>query len=231
MILDNLFPAILGKWPAWEQRRICIQLDNTPPHPKPGKLGKRIAERLAEYSAVGWDINFVTKPANSPGLNTLDLAFFRAIQSLQYQKPAKNLDEMIKIVHEAPLGICKNVWTAAQLVMNQVLLCNGGNDYKLPHVGNLKISAAANGRDIPMRLPCRALIAGDHLNVDAITAAITAKDQGTPARLFLIVVSFHRCPLSQLIPPSINRACRYRPSIVRAAAIHPSIVRAAAVHQ
>jgi hypothetical protein len=140
---------------------------------------------------------------------------------------------MIKIVHEAPLGICKNVWTAAQLVMNQVLLCNGGNDYKLPHVGNLKISAAAIGRDIPMRLPCRALIAGDHLhlNVDAITAAITAKDQGTPARLFLIVVSFHRCPLSQLIPPSINRACRYRPSIVRAAAIHPSIVRAAAVHQ
>jgi hypothetical protein len=91
-------------------------------------LGKRIAERLAEYSAVGWDINFVTKPANSPGLNTLDLAFFRAIQSLQYQKPAKNLDEMIKIVHEAPLGICKNVWTAAQLVMNQVLLCNGGNN-------------------------------------------------------------------------------------------------------
>ena len=29
MILDNLFPAILGKWPAWEQRRVRIQLDNT----------------------------------------------------------------------------------------------------------------------------------------------------------------------------------------------------------
>ncbi len=144
MIIDNLFPAILGSWPAWEQRRICIQLDN----PKP-------------YSAVGWDIDLAMQPANLPDLNTLDLAFFQAIQSLQYQKPAKNLDKMIPMVHDAhtelPLNICKNVWTTAQLVMNQVLLCNGGSDYKLPHIGKLKI-AAANGRDIPMRLPCRAAI-------------------------------------------------------------------------
>jgi len=80
-------------------------------------------------------------------LNTPDLAFFRAIQSLQYQKPAKNLDKRIEIINEAytdlPLDVCKNVWATAQLVMNQVLLCNGGNDYKIPHVGKLKISAAA----------------------------------------------------------------------------------------
>ena len=176
----------------------------------------------------------MTQPANSPDLNTLDLAFFRAIQSLQYQKPAKNLDEMIEIVHEAyadlPLGICKNVWTAARLVMNQVLLCNGGTDYKLPHVGKLKISAAANSRDIPMWLPCRALIAGDHLNAVAITAAIVANNQCTPARLFLIVVSFRRVTANTAIhqscvpPPSIDRACRHRPSIVRAAAVHRSFV-------
>jgi hypothetical protein len=91
---------------------------------------------------------------------------------------------MIEIVHEAyadlPLDVCKNVWTTAQLVMNQVLLCNGGNDYKLPHDGKLKIAAAKNGRDIPMQLPCCALIAGDHLNADAITAAIISSDQGMP---------------------------------------------------
>ncbi len=89
----------------------------TLPHPKPGKLGKRIADRLAEYYAAGWDIDFAMQPANLPDLNTLDLAFFRAIQSLQYQKPAKNLDEMIAIVHKAyvdlPLDVCKNVWTTA----------------------------------------------------------------------------------------------------------------------
>jgi hypothetical protein len=75
-----------------------------------------------------------------------------------------------------------------------------------------------------MRLPCCALITGDHLNVDAITAAIIANDQGTPARLFLIVVTFRRRPLSPLIPPSIDRACRHRPSIVHAATIHQSFV-------
>jgi hypothetical protein len=76
MILDNLFPAILGKWPVWEQRRIRIQLDNAAPHPKPGKLRKRNADCLAEYSADSWDIDFALQPANSPDLNTLDLAFF-----------------------------------------------------------------------------------------------------------------------------------------------------------
>ena len=198
MIIDNLFPAILGSWPAWEQRRICIQLDNAPTHPKP-------------YSAVGWDIDFAMQPANLPDLNTLDLAFFQAIQSLQYQKPAKNLDKMITMVHDAyaelPLDICKNVWTTAQLVMNQVLLCNGGSDYKLPHVGKLKM-AAANGRDIPMRLPCRALIVGDHLNADAITTAIIANDHGTPAHLVLIVcfLSMHLIDCCVFPPPPIFAA-------------------------
>ena len=64
------------------------------------------------------------------------------------------------------------------------LLCNGGNNYKLPHVEKLKI-AAANCRDIPMRLPCHALIAGDYLNADAITAAIVSSEQGTLAVYFL----------------------------------------------
>jgi hypothetical protein len=76
MILDNLFPAILGKWPAWEQRRVRIQLDNALPHPKPGKLGKRVADRLVEYSTAGWYIEISMQPANSPDLNSLDLAFF-----------------------------------------------------------------------------------------------------------------------------------------------------------
>jgi hypothetical protein len=45
--------------------------------------------------------------------------------------------------------VCKNLWTTAQLVMNQVLLCNRGNAYKLPHIGNLKIAAANSSATVP----------------------------------------------------------------------------------
>ena len=59
-----------------------------------------------------------------------------------------------------------------------------------------------------MRLPCRALIAGDHLNVDAITTAIIANDQGTPACLFLIVrfLSMHLIDCCVFSPPPIVAA-------------------------
>ena len=94
-------------------------------------------------NAAGWDIGFFHQPANSPDCNTLDLAFFRAIQSLQYQKCPKNIDELIAHVHEAfdelPLDICCKVWTTAKIVMNQIILRNGNNDYKLQNIGKLKI--------------------------------------------------------------------------------------------
>ena len=197
---------------------------------KAWKFEEKNRYRLAEYSAESWDIGFALQPANLPDLNTLDLGFFRAIQSLQYQKLAKNLDEMIEIVHKVyadlPLDVCKNLWTTAQLVMNQVLLCNGGNDYKLSHIEKLKI-AAANSRDIPMRLPCHALIAGNHLDADAITAAmIVSSEQGAPARLFFIVHFFpciflivvsplpllvtHRRPSRLFLIATPSRRCRHR---------------------
>jgi hypothetical protein len=55
----------------------------------------------------------------------------------------------------------------AQLVMNQVLLINRGNNDKLPNARKLKIPAA-HGRNISMQLPCQALIASNHLDADAI---------------------------------------------------------------
>ena len=90
-----------------------IQLDITPAHPIAGKLGAKIDARLAEMNAGGWDISFVHQPANSPDCNTLDLAFFRTIQSLQYQKFPSNIDELIAHIYESfaehPLDICCKV--------------------------------------------------------------------------------------------------------------------------
>ena len=91
-------------------------------------------------------------------LNTLDLAFFRAIQSLQYQKCGKNIDNLIVHGQEAyvelPFCICRKVWTTAQIVMNEILIQQGNNDndHMLPHVGKLKAEKAVSP-DIPMGLP------------------------------------------------------------------------------
>jgi hypothetical protein len=46
--------------------------------------------------------------------------------------------------------------------MNQILIHNGNNNYKLPHMGKLKIENAI-GSKTSMRLPCRAPIDGGAL--------------------------------------------------------------------
>ena len=83
-----------------------------------------------------------------------------------------NIDKLIAHVHESfaelPLDICCKVWTTAQIVMNQILIHNGNNNYKLPHIRKLKIEKAV-GSKILMRLPCRALIDGGALDYQYIT--------------------------------------------------------------
>jgi hypothetical protein len=205
MYLDNLLPGIILKWPEWWPKKVRVQLDNAPAHPIAGKLGAKIDARLAEMSAGGWDISFIHQPAKSPDCNTLDLAFFRAIQSLQYQKSPTNIDELIAHVHEAfaelPLDICCKVWTTAQIVMNQILIKNGNNNYKLKHIGKLKIEKAVSSK-ISMRLPCRALIDGGALDSQYIT---TFMSNGK----FIVVFTASRC-----------RRCR--PSLSIAPSLLPS---------
>ena len=158
MILTNLLPAIEAKWPQFTRKLVRIQQDNATPHPRPGS-DERINVRLAEMRFRGWDIKFVTQPPNSPDCNTLDLAFFRAIQSIQHQLPSTTIDSLIANVIAAyqalPLDICIKVWTTAQMVMNQIILANGNNNYKLPHAGKDKIVRLI-GHSIPDRLPCMA---------------------------------------------------------------------------
>jgi len=170
--LDDLLPAIIEKWPTWSPKRIRIQQDNATPHPKPG-TSEPLNIRLEEMRNLGWDVAFVCQPPNSPDLNTEDLAFFRGIQSLQFQKNAYTIDQLmvnvLEAFHEFPLETCKKVWTTAQMVMNEILLCGGNNNYKLPHAGKDKIVRLMK-HDIPLRLPCQAMINNGSLNGNAIIA-------------------------------------------------------------
>jgi hypothetical protein len=110
MYLNNLLPGTIIKGPEWWPKKVRIQLYNTPAHPIPGRLGAKIDAPLAEMNAGGWDIGFVCQPANSPDCNTFKLAFFHTIQSLQYQKCAKNINNLITHVQEVfaelPLDVC-----------------------------------------------------------------------------------------------------------------------------
>jgi hypothetical protein len=56
----------------------------------------------AEFSNTvaqpGLDIRLVNQPANSLDLNVLDLGFFSSLQSLNYERISRNLDELIRNV-------------------------------------------------------------------------------------------------------------------------------------
>ena len=179
MILDNLLPAIKEKWPQQCGKKVRIQQDNATPHPPPG-TNAEINALLAEMATSGWDIQFVKQSPNSPDCNTLDLAFFRAIQSIQYQKPSKNMVELMKNVElafkELPLEVCIKVWTTAQMVMNEIIIAGGSNNYKLPHAGKDKIVREL-GQRIPYCLPCNAIISNSPLNGDAIKAAMIGRGE------------------------------------------------------
>lgn len=130
------------------------------------------------------------QPPNSPNCNT----FFRAIQSIQYKKISRKMDELIANAMEAfddlPLDVCKRVWSTTQIVTNSILLVDGSNNYAIPHVGKLKL-ARLLGQDLPLRLPCRALIANKNIHSDAISAFVAAgenrntNDLGETPPLFL----------------------------------------------
>ena len=144
---------------------------------------------------------------NLPDTNILDLAFFCAIQSLQYQKRAENLNNLIANVEEAyaelPLDVCRHVWSTAQIVMNSILLSDGGNQYKLPQIGKMRITRAlGRNKHLPMRLPCQAIIAGADIDEAAITAFVAAEEANSKLSCSRVILSsppFNLCCLNNFV--------------------------------
>ena len=100
----------------------------------------------------------------------------------------KNIDELIANATQAfleyPLDFCKKVWTTAQMVMNEIIRCEGGNTYKLPHAQKDAI-VRSQKRDIPLRLPCQAMHTGGAIDGAVIRAymegGLAASNQVAPA--------------------------------------------------
>jgi hypothetical protein len=161
-ICNHVVHAIVAQWPDGWPRDIDIQQDNAKPHIKAwDPFFKAVTDFYRRPENGGWNIKLIFQPPNSPDLNILDLALFRVMQSIQQHHQAKNVDELIAIVKkvwdEFPLATSIKVWTSLQLVMDEILKVNGGNNYKLPHMGKDKWARANNGRRIPLRMRCTAI--------------------------------------------------------------------------
>ena len=87
---------------------------------------------------IGLNLTVFTQSPSSPDTNILDLGFFRAIQSFNNDCPA-NEEELIKSVEKAygeyPYRKLNHVWLTLQSCLNMIIENDGGNDYKIPHMG------------------------------------------------------------------------------------------------
>ena len=140
-LIQKFLPAMKERWPT-SNRRIQLQQDGAKSH---------ILEDDVEFKEVvdkiGLNLTMYTQLPNSPDTNILDLGFFRAIPSFNDDCPA-NEEELIKSVEKAygeyPLHKLNHVWLTLQSCLNMIIENDGGNDYKIPHMG--KESMERRGR-------------------------------------------------------------------------------------
>ncbi|KAM3326971.1 hypothetical protein P3S67_002097 [Capsicum chacoense] len=133
-LIEKVLPAIRAKWPASDSNNpIFVQQDNARPH-----IGNNDLEFIEAARQDGFDIRLCFQPSNSSDLNVLDLGFLRTIQSLQYQKVPKNVDELVEAVErsfdEMKAKQLNHVFLTLQSCMIEVTKDSGGNNYKVPHL-------------------------------------------------------------------------------------------------
>ena len=135
-ICEKVIPAIRDKWPLCHRSDpIKIQQDNAPPH----RIPADDPQLVAAVAATGLAITLVNQPPNSPDTNILDLGFFNAVQSLQHKKNTNTIPELVKAVEDSfneQDGLTLNkVFITHQQCLEQIILCDGGNNYRIPHMG------------------------------------------------------------------------------------------------
>ncbi|XP_042003723.1 uncharacterized protein LOC121752682 [Salvia splendens] len=132
-IIHRIVPAIKAKWPEWASKEIYIQQDNATPH-----INGLDTEFEAVAKSDGFKIHLNCQPLNSPDTNILDLGFFRAIQTLQHEKPYNSVDTLLENVcssyAELSPQTLNRVFLSLQACLTQIMAFRGGNNYKVPHI-------------------------------------------------------------------------------------------------
>ena len=157
VLINKLLPAIAEKWPRGTIRnRIKIQQDNARSHIAPTDPAFNTAA-----AQLNLNVELVFQPANSPDLNVLDLGYFNAIQSLQQKKAPTDVDQLIAAVqssfNDLQRATLNNTFLTLQMVMEQIIMCDGHNNYKLQHMSKEKLERIG-------RLPTSITVSEDVLN-------------------------------------------------------------------
>ena len=131
-LIQKFLPAVKEKWPR-SNARIWLQQDGAKSH-----ILEDDVEFKEAVQQIGLNLTVFTQAPNSPDTNILDLGFFRAIQSFNNACP-DNEEELIKSVEKAygeyPWRKLNFVWLTLQSCLNKIIEDDGGNDYKIPHMG------------------------------------------------------------------------------------------------
>ena len=131
-LIEKFLPVVKEKWPM-HNARIRLQQDGAKSH-----ILQDDVEFREAVEEIGLNLTMFTQSPNSPDTNILDLGFFRAIQSFNDDCPA-NEEELIKSVEKAygeyPFRKLNHVWLTLQSCLNMIIANDGGNDYKIPHMG------------------------------------------------------------------------------------------------
>ncbi|VFQ67854.1 unnamed protein product [Cuscuta campestris] len=143
MLINKVIPAIQEKWPSQLSKEIHIQQDNARPH-----IQGIDSDFVAAGNTNGFDITLGNQPPNSLDLNVLDLGFFRAIQSLKEQCAPNTVTELLEAVKGAYSSLrpetLNKVWLSYQQALTKVMEDEGGNNYRLPHMGKDSLARAGN---------------------------------------------------------------------------------------
>ncbi|XP_041990965.1 uncharacterized protein LOC121742020 [Salvia splendens] len=138
-LIQKIIPAIKAKWPENMSKEIFIQHDNAKPH-----IHHNDADFQSVASTDGFKFHIRCQPPQSPDCNVLDLGYFRAIQSLQDDKVAKGVDDLLRNVHssfdELSSYTLNNVFLTLQGCLTEILKVQGGNGYKTPHMNKERLA-------------------------------------------------------------------------------------------
>ena len=131
-LIQKFLPAVKDRWPM-SNGRIWLEQDGAKSH-----ILEDDVEFKEAVDEIGLNLTMFTQLPNLPDTNILDLGFFRAIQLFNNDCPA-NEEELIKSVEKAygeyPMPKLNHVWLTLQSCLNMIIENDGGNDYKIPHMG------------------------------------------------------------------------------------------------